>query len=187
NATAPPGTPIVLVATVFDKDGQPRRDRRVEWILEGPGNIIEVDESGLYHGRGYKVDNKYAVSYTNYTSRTVTRGNTDPTDDVAICPGQTFCVISSAVPCETVVTAYAPGVFNWNQGRVTCRLIWGEGRFKFPEPAVVRSGGEYTLTTTINRLEQDGPGPLPNYRVRYRILDGTDAPSAVLVSRTGAA
>jgi hypothetical protein len=185
NATAPPGAQIVLVATVYDKDGQARRDRRVEWMLEGPGNIIEVDESGLYAGRGYKVDNKYAVSYTNYTSHTITRGNNDPADDVSICPGQTFCVISSAVPGETVVTAYAPGVFNWERGRVVTRVIWGEGRFKFPDPGVARSGGEYVLTTTINKLEQDGPGPLPNYRVRYRIIDASDAPTAVLVSRAG--
>src|SRR5262245_15489468 len=59
--TSPPGSTVVLVATVFDKDGLPRRDRRVEWLVDGPGNIIEVDESGLYAGRGYKVDNKYAV------------------------------------------------------------------------------------------------------------------------------
>jgi hypothetical protein len=52
NATAPLGSQIVLVATVYDKDGQPRRSRRVEWVLEGPGNIIEADESGFYPGRG---------------------------------------------------------------------------------------------------------------------------------------
>ena len=185
NATSPLGAQIVLVATVYDKDGQARRDRRVEWMLEGPGHIIEVDESGLYAGRGYKVDNKYAVSYTNYTSHTLTRGNADPNDDVSLCAGQTFCVVSSAVPGETVVTAYAPGVFNWEQGRVVSRIVWGEGRFKFPDPGVARSGGEYTLTTTINKLDQDGAGPLPNYRVRYRILEAPEAPSAVLVSRTG--
>ena len=106
--TAPLGSQIVLVATVFDKDGQPRRSRRVEWIVEGPGNIVEADESGIYPGRGYKVDNKYAVSHTSYTTRTITRGNDDAGDDVIISPGQTFCVLSSAVPGETVVTAYAP-------------------------------------------------------------------------------
>ena len=30
--TAPLGSQIVLVATVYDKDGQPRRNRRVEWM-----------------------------------------------------------------------------------------------------------------------------------------------------------
>lgn len=137
NGSAPLGSQVVLVATVYDKDGQPRRDRRVEWMIEGPGNIIEVDESGLHAGRGYKVDNKYAVGYTNYTGSCITRGNTDANDDVNIRPGQTFCVISSAVPGETVVTAYAPGVFNWDQGRVVSRIQWGDGRMKFTDTSGV--------------------------------------------------
>jgi uncharacterized repeat protein (TIGR01451 family) len=184
NATAPLGSQIVLLASVYDKDGQPRRSRRVEWILEGPGNIIEVDESGVYPGRGYKVDNKYAVTHTTYTTHTITRGNDDPKDDVTICPGQTFCVISSAVPGETTITAYAPGVFNWDNGRVVSKIVWGEGRFIFPAPAVVKYGGELTLKTTVNQFESDGPEQ-PNYRVRYRILDSASGDSVTLVSRNG--
>jgi len=38
-----------------------RRSRRVEWMIEGPGNIVEVDESGFYPGRGRKIDNTYAA------------------------------------------------------------------------------------------------------------------------------
>lgn len=178
--TAPLGSQIVLVATVFDKDGQPRRSRRVEWIVDGPGNILETDESGFYAGRGYKKDNKYSVGYTSYKTRTITRGNDDPGDDVIIAPGQTFCVISSAVPGETVVTAYAPEVFNWDNSRVVVRVLWGDGRFQFPAPAVVRYGGEHTLTTTVTA----GSGPeLPSgYRIRYKVIDG---PNAMLVSRGG--
>ena len=100
DATAPVGSQIVLVATVCDKDGNPRRSRRVEWVLEGPGNLIEVDEAGFYAGRGYKVDNKYGVTYTSYFAHCITRGNDDPKDDVEIAPGQTFCVVSSAVPAK---------------------------------------------------------------------------------------
>src|SRR5438270_12200472 len=80
DATAPLGAPIVLVATVYDKDGDPRRSRRVEWVLEGPGNIIEVDEAGLSAGRGYKVDNKHGLTYTSYLAHTITRRNDDPKD-----------------------------------------------------------------------------------------------------------
>lgn len=184
NATAPVGGPVVLVAAVVDSNGQPRRSRRVEWLVEGPGNIIEVDESGVYPGRGYKVDNKYAVGYTCYTSHTITRGNKDPNDDVTIGPGQTFCVVSSAVPGETTVTAYAPGVFNWDKGRVVTKVVWGEGRFKFPPAAIVRSGGECTLVTSVNHLEQDGP-VFPPYRIRYRVMGDDGGPPVVLVSRTG--
>ena len=183
-ATAPLGSQVVLVATVSDKDGQPRRSRRVEWMLEGPGTIVEVDEAGFYAGRGYKVDNKYAVGYTNYTTHTITRGNDDPKDDVEICPGQTFCVVSSAVAGETTVTAYAPGVFNWEKGRVVTKVAWGEGRFTFPPSLVTRYGGGVTLTTSVTHFEQDGPAA-PAYRVRYRVLDTDDGGNAVLVPQNG--
>lgn len=174
---APLGSQIVLVATVYDKDGTPRRDRRVEWIVEGPGNIVEADESGVTHGRGYKVDNKYAVTHTSYVPKTITRGNDDPKDDVAVEPGQTFIVLSSAIPGETVVTAYAPEVFNWDNGRVVTKVMWGDARFKFPEPATVRIGGETTLATSINPTATDVG---TNFRVRYRVLEG---PPVALVSR----
>ncbi len=176
-ATAPLGSQIVLVATVLDKDGTPRRDRRVEWMIEGPGNVIEADESGFTAGRGYKVDNKYAVTHTSYVPKTITRGNDDAKDDVAVEPGQTFIVISSAIPGETVVTAYAPEVFNWDNGRVVTKVMWGDSRFKFPESATVRIGGETTLATSINPTSADAGS---NFRVRYRVIDG---PAAVLVPK----
>lgn len=176
---APLGSQIVLVATVYDKDGLPRRDRRVEWIIDGPGNIIEADESGFTAGRGYKVDNKYAVTHTSYVPKTITRGNDDPKDDVAVEPGQTFIVLSSAVPGETVVTAYAPEVFNWDNGRVITKVMWGDARFKFPETTTVRIGGETTLATSINPTAVDAG---TNFRVRYRVIEG---PPAVLVPKNG--
>ncbi|MFO0796198.1 MAG: hypothetical protein U0804_01910 [Gemmataceae bacterium] len=185
DATAPLGAQVVVVASVLDKDGQPRRSRRVEWMLEGPGSIVEVDESGFYAGRGYKHDNKYAISHTCYTAHTITRGNDDPKDDVEICAGQTFCVVSCPVPGETILTAYAPGVFNWEKGRVAAKIVWGEGRFVFPPPATVRIGTEHALTTTVARFEQDGPNP-PTYRVRYRLVDSEES-SVVLASRSGGA
>ena len=80
-STGPVRTQHVIIATVYDENGNPRRNRRVEWLLEGAGNIVEVDESGFFPGRGYKVDNKYAVSYTNYGEHCMDRGNADPNDD----------------------------------------------------------------------------------------------------------
>ncbi|HWY87198.1 MAG TPA: hypothetical protein VNX28_10760, partial [Gemmataceae bacterium] len=32
-------TQYVLIATVYDEKSQPRRNRRVEWMLEGVGNL----------------------------------------------------------------------------------------------------------------------------------------------------
>jgi uncharacterized repeat protein (TIGR01451 family) len=177
---APVGTAVVLVGTVFDKDGQPRRSRRIEWLVEGTGMIVEADESGIYPGRGYKVNNQYAITYTNYRTHTITRGNDDPADDVVIAPGQTFCVVSSSVPGETVVTAYAPEVFSWSRSRAVVRILWGEGRIQFPPSAVVRWGGEWTLTTQIQPTNQSDSQRI--YRVRYRLLEG---PTAQLIIRSG--
>src|SRR6516164_5506292 len=56
-STNPVRTQHVVIATVYDEKGVPRRNRRVEWMVEGVGNIVEVDESGFFPGRGYKVDN----------------------------------------------------------------------------------------------------------------------------------
>lgn len=178
-ANAPLNSQIVLVASVLDKDGTPRRSRRVEWTVEGPGHIVEVDESGAYAGRGYKLDSKTAVSYTVYTPKTITRGNDDPKDDVTIEAGQTFLVVSSAVPGETVVTAYAPEVFNWENNRVVTKVLWGDSRFSFPASTTVRVGTETRLATGIDTSAESGS----NFRVRYRVIGG---PSASLVSGGGA-
>lgn len=170
-----PGTPQVLVATVYDADGTPRRGRRVEWMIDGPGHIVEVDESGsiLSPGRGYKVSDKYAVGYTNLFEHTLTRGTADRGDDVNLAPGQTWCVVSSAVPGETVVTAYAPGVFNWEKGRVSVRVNWGDASsFDFPQPTTARFGGQAALNTTIRTVAaKEGVNPA-DLRVRYRVVGG---------------
>ena len=129
----------VLIATVTDRDGNPRRKRRIEWILDGPGSIIEVDESGYAPGRGYKVDNKYAVSYADYFSHTITRGNDDPRDDFEIKPGQTWCVVTSPVEGQTTVTVYAPEVFDWEKGRTYVKLTWTDGLFRADPSSRTRS------------------------------------------------
>lgn len=185
-----PGTQQVLIATVYDADGKPRRGRRVEWMLEGPGNIIEVDESGWTAGRGYKVNNKYAVGYSNMFEHTITRGNNDSTDDFTLGAGQTWCVVSSAVPGETVVTAYAPGVFDWDKGRVNVRLTWGDAsNFEFPQPTTARFGGQASLNTAIHSIAaKEGVNP-SDLRVKYRATGGVPVdflpPKGVSGARAG--
>jgi uncharacterized repeat protein (TIGR01451 family) len=180
DATNPVRTQHVLIATVYDETGKPRRHRRVEWMLEGEGNIIEVDESGLFPGRGYKTSNKHAVSYTDYHEHKITRGNSNPADDFTIRPGQTWCVITSAREGDTHVTVSAPGVANWDRGRVFATCRWVDANWALPPPASGRAGTEIVLTTNI--FGQTDHRPLANYRVRYTILEGPDA--VFLPSRT---
>jgi uncharacterized repeat protein (TIGR01451 family) len=174
---SPPPNPVrtqhVLIATVYDERNQPRRSRRVEWMIEGAGHIIEVDESGFHPGRGYKVTDKHAVSYTNFLEHRITRGNQNPADDFVIRPGQTWCVISSPVEGDTHVTVYAPGVANWERGRAFSTIKWVDANWELPSPAQARAGTEHTFTSKIFR--QTDRQPLANYRVRYTVLDGPPA------------
>jgi uncharacterized repeat protein (TIGR01451 family) len=172
-ATAPVQTQHLIIATVYDGDDSPRRKRRVEWLLEGAGNIVEVDESGWFAGRGYKVDNKYAVSYTDFKEHHFSRGNADPNDDFVIRPGQTWCVVTSAVEGDTYVTAYAPEIDNWDKHKVVVTTHWVDAEWRFPPPVVGRAGSPTVFTTQVSR--RSGHQPLAGYRVRYRILDGPSA------------
>ena len=177
-ATNPVRTQHVLIATVTDEKDQPRRSRRVEWILEGVGNIIEVDESGFFPGRGYKVDNHYAVSYTEYVEHTLHRNLGHAEEDIVIKPGQTWCVISSAVEGDSHVTIYAPEIANWDCHKVFVTKHWVDAAWMWPDDAVNPAGTQHVFTTTILR-NTDRRQPLANYRVRYRILPG--GPPAVLL------
>jgi uncharacterized repeat protein (TIGR01451 family) len=175
--TNPVRTQHVLIATVRDCNGNPLRDRRVEWLLEGDGNIVEVDESGCWPGRGYKVDGKYAVSYTDYHEHTITRGCKDPSASFTIRPGQTWCVITSAVEGDSHMTCYAPGIFDWSKGRTFVSCKWVDANWIFPPGAIVPAGTPQRLTTRI--LRHTDKQPLANYRVRYAILN--DDPAAVFI------
>jgi uncharacterized repeat protein (TIGR01451 family) len=163
----------VLVATVTDENGQPRGGRRVEWMLEGVGNIIEVDESGYTSERGYKANNQYAVSFTCDLEHRISRNNGNPADDFVIRPGQTWCVVSSAVEGDSHVTAYAPGIANWDNRKVYVTAHWADADWVFPRPAVGRAGTEQVFTTGISR--HTDRQALAGYRVRYKVLDGPPA------------
>jgi uncharacterized repeat protein (TIGR01451 family) len=166
-------TQHVLLATVYDDKNQPRRNRRIEWMLEGVGNILEVDESGVLAGRGYKTNNKHGVSYTACSEHRLNRGNTNAGDDFMVRPGQTWCSVTSAVEGDTHLTVYAPGIHDWEKNKVYTTIRWVDVIWEFPQPAQARFGSEHVFTTRLYRATDKQP--LANYRVRYRILDGPAA------------
>jgi uncharacterized repeat protein (TIGR01451 family) len=173
NQTNPVRTQYVVVATVLDETGTPRRHRRVDWKLTGVGHILKVDEHGYWWHRGYQVDSNWAYSYTEDHEHRFTRGNANPNDDFMIRPGQTWCVISSPVEGDTHVTVCAPGIFNWDNQCVTVTCRWVDAAWQFPPPAVAQAGTEQVLTTRVFRHTDQQP--LAGYRVRYRLLDGPAA------------
>ena len=174
-ATNPVRTQHVLIATVLDGTGCPLPGVRVEWMLArgGVGEIVEVDESGVLPSRGYKVDNYYAVSYTNHFPQRITRGTPDPADDICLGPGQTWCVITSPIEGDTHIIAYVPAIYNWQSHKAYAVKHWVDVRWEFPEPAVNPVGTQHTFTTRLTSISTGKP--VANYLVRYRILDGPPA------------
>ncbi|MFW6065973.1 MAG: DUF7507 domain-containing protein [Planctomycetota bacterium] len=173
--TNPVGTQHVLVATVKDEDGEPLPNRRVEWMIApgSVGTIVEVDESGWRASRGHKLTNTYAVSHTNNFDHTLTRGNDDPSDDVDLVAGQTWCVITSPTEGDTHVIAYAPGIYNWDEHKVVARKHWHDASWQFPPDATNPVGTPHKLTTEVMRHSDDAP--LADYVVNYKIVSGPPA------------
>ena len=171
----PVRTQHVLVATVKDQDGNPLPNRRVEWIIANGsvGDIVEVDESGWRASRGHKQTNRYAVSHTNNLTHVLDRGNDDPSDDIHLTKGQTWCVITSAVEGTTHVVAYAPGIYDWSKHKVFADKHWFDVAWKFPPAATNPIGTPHRLATTVTK-HSDGT-PLAGYEVTYRIVDGPAA------------
>src|SRR5262249_48157031 len=87
-------TQCVVVATVYDDNGEPRPGRRVDWTLEGAGQIVEVAEGSLLYGRGRKIDNHNAVTFTDAHEHTIKGGTGRPEDEIVIRPGHTWGTIS---------------------------------------------------------------------------------------------
>jgi len=123
-ASLPVGGEQVLVASVVDKEGKFSSGQRVEWIIcrspGGVGEIVLVDESGIFLAdRGSKMDNTNAITYTNQFDHTFEKARDGGVDLDTLLgkrgidelqKGQTWIVISSGVPGETHVMAYAPGI-----------------------------------------------------------------------------
>ncbi len=168
----PVRTQHLLVATVRDKDGKPLPNRRVEWMLNegGVGDIVEVDSNGWRASRGYKVDNHFAVSHTRSSPGKLTMGTQDPSDDVIIATGQTWLVITSPVEGETHITAYAPGIYDWNQHKAFAVKRWYDVNWEFPPPDTNPFNTPHEFVTKVTRYS-DG-APLANYEVTYTIMDG---------------
>ena len=177
--TSQVGSQVVILATVRDgaNPPQPRRSRRVEWKVTN-GNIIEVDESGYFPGRG-GIEGNTAFSFTSYHEHRLTRGNTNKQDDVMVRPGQTWCVVSSPVEGDTHVQVVVPGIYNWDKRMKTTVVRWVDASWEFPARAVAKFGTEHEFVTRIVRFSDRAP--LTKYRVRYTILDGP--PAVLLPSR----
>jgi len=174
-AVNPVGTQHIFIATVTDKNGKPLPNRRVDWMIsDGVGSIVEVDESGIRASRGYKVDNRFAVSHTNNFKHVLTRGNDDPEDDIHLTAGQTWCVITSPIEGTSYVVAYAPGIHNWDKHKAFVKKHWFDVMWVFPPPEAANPiGTSHQFTTKVTTYSD--MKPLEGYEVTYKILSGPEA------------
>lgn len=175
--TSQVGSQVVVLATVRDEKGVPRRNRRVDWIVNG-GNLVEVDESGIFNARGGKEGNT-GWSFTAHGEDRLSRGNNNKADDIMIRPGQSWAVVSSPVEGDTHITAVVPGIYNWDKRMKTTVVRWVDAVWELPPRASSRFGVEHEFVTKIFRFTDRQP--LAKYRVRYKILDGP--PAVLLPSR----
>lgn len=170
----------VLVATVYDKDGSPRSRRRVEWTLDGPGEIVSTDEGGFLPNRGKKVDPKYAVVYTNTFRQTVKHGR----EDVEVHQGQTYCVVTSAVEGQTTVTAYAPDIADVDSGRVAVKLTWRKGQFRKDADDAARSDDKEPPARTTLPEPETTPRESASLTSRPKADEGVQVSLDVKVPKT---
>jgi uncharacterized repeat protein (TIGR01451 family) len=173
DVVAPLRAEQVLIASITDSAGRPLPGRRVEWTLEGPGAIVDVDDRGRLLIRGGKTDDQHAVGFTEHFERRVVRTNSSA---FTILPGQSWCIVSGTADGDTHVTAYAPEVANGVANRALVVQHWGDAAFTGPPPSAGRPGTEQFLSTSVFR--RDDRRPLAGYAVRYHILDG---PAAVFL------
>jgi uncharacterized repeat protein (TIGR01451 family) len=176
--TSQVGSQVIVLATVKDPKGVPLRSRRVDWMVT-EGNLVEVDESGVFPGRGGIQGNR-GFSYTSYGEHRLSRGNKIPGDDVMVRPGQSWCVVSSPVEGDTHVQIVVPGIFNWDKRMQSTVIRWVDATWEFPPRGFAKFGTEYEFVTKVAR--HTDRQPLAKYRVKYKILDGP--PAMLLPGRT---
>lgn len=169
----PVRTQHYLIATVRDKDGKGLPNRRVEWIISDGsiGDIVEVDESGWRNSRGWKQANDFGVSHTSNYKHVLDMGDDDPSNDIHIEPGMTWCVITSPIEGDTYVTAYCPAIYNVNDHKKFVVKHWYDVRWECPPPATNPAGQPHELVTSVMKYSDNSPHS--GYQVTYRITDGT--------------
>jgi len=172
----PVKTQHTLVATVYDQNGQPLPNQRVEWILSrGPicvGDIVDHDDKdGIVGGEKVrKLGNQYTVTYTNEAARTLDMGTPTPNDDIQMTAGQSWLTITSPVEGETHVIAFCPSIKNANNHKAFAIKYWIDAKIDWPTNAINRVGEPHTFKFKL--VKASNLTPLPGYRVRWELADG---------------
>lgn len=193
---APVGGEVMFLSGICGTDGYLQVAEPLEWMLsrDSVGNIIAVDDNapGLLHKlasvpAAKKQDGSYARGVTSTKQMLVTRGNTNPNDDVKLEKGQTWMTLSSPSEGTSHVTVLAPESECWDQRKASATIYWVDARWVFPGPQRLTAGVAAELVTRVTRAE--GSLPARGWKVRYEVMTpelgnfaGTDGSSVVEVS-----
>lgn len=180
-SVAPIGSEVVLIAGVKGPDQYLRTNERIEWMLDpaSVGQFIDLDKGSWTDPlvgdftSARKIDNTYAVNSTSRRLLRLTRGTTDPGDDVQVLRGQAWITVTSASEGTSHVTVLAPNVSPWTARTATAQIHWVDAQWCFPAPSIASAGGRQTLTTTVTR--QSDKSPRSGWIVRYEVCDGPPA------------
>ncbi len=179
---APVGSEVVVTAGLCGPSGYYLTKQPLEWMLapDGVGQIVQVGKetnnsfASYFRGTPNKVGPNYVRAHTSTTRQVITRGTPSQLDDVALEKGQSWISVTSPTEGTTNITVWAPAEGNWEKRRQTATILWVDAKWKYPAPAIVRSGagGRHILTTKVTR----GNGaPIDNFIVQYEVLDGPEA------------
>lgn len=178
---APVGTEVVLVAGVRGQDQYLITNERLQWTVDqgGVGEFVQIqpgtwcDYLVFDFTRPHLVDATHAIGSTSRKNIRLTRGTPSTEDDVCVLRGQSWISVTSPVEGTSLVTAFAPSVYGWEQRKQTATIHWVDAQWRFPPPAINPAGTRHVFTTTVMR--QTDQSPCAGWRVRYQIVDGPAA------------
>lgn len=178
---APVGSEVVLTAGVRGQDNYLITNERIHWTLDpgGVGEFVDIQPGSWCDflvcdfTRPHKVDATYAVGSTSRKSVRLTRGTPSTEDDVCVLSGQTWISVTSPIEGTSLVTAFAPSVYGWEQRKQTAKIHWVDAQWRFPPPAINPAGTRHVFTTTVMR--QTDQSACAGWRVRYQIAGGPAA------------
>lgn len=178
---APVGSEVVLVAGVRGQDQYLITNERMQWTLDqgGVGEFVQIqpgtwcDYLVFDFTNPHLVDATHAMGSTSRKSIRLTRGTPSTEDDVCVLRGQSWISVTSPVEGTSLVTAFAPSVYGWEQRKQTATIHWVDAQWRFPPPAINPAGTRHVFTTTVMR--QTDQSPCAGWRVRYQIVDGPAA------------
>ena len=177
---APVGGEVILLAGVCGKDGMLVTDEQIEWMLspESVGQIVEVGDdvkgqkpSFWKKSETIKVEKlgiDFARGRTSREAGNISKGTSDPSDDLPLRKGQTWVSLTSPTEGTSKVTVLAPSSDVWDKRRQTATIYWVDASWDFPQPITVVDGSPANLVTKV--MKSDGFVAAEGWKVTYRSL-----------------